>query len=235
MELSRLKAIAAPVRKTLECVIRLHETSYGIYSIYNVYVYGREAYDKVNKSNGGTCSQLNYKNWLHKNGDLYVLNEILFPHDNYGPYNLIFELLQMARIPQLKIYKIVYILDNYYHTLETLDQRYMYKLQDEDFYPKKLYSIPESIKNEARHVQKNYQAELETCMGVIFIPFMIDHDDWQHKRVRISQRNDDIITIFEERYECKAHFLLKTCSQQFYDDPDNPVWYLIHKNHLPLL
>lgn len=219
-----------PVRATLDHVLcQAMDPKVPYMPIEKIYVYGEEPYASLDKSEESGGRSLSFTNW-YINGVLYVLNRTLPHEEKYGPYTML-EIFNLPRVPTHEVHRIMDIIDSGYTHLEELDPTKYWKLQDEDIYPKPIFDLPKSIIESAKFVHKNYQPEMNTCMGVIILPAKFLHNGWKHDRVRQVQRDSFNITMIEVAPD--AWFLLQTCRSRFYEAPDETTWYLLHKAHLP--
>ena len=141
------------------------------------------------------------------------------------------EIFNLPRMTALEIYRLMEIIDNCYTHLDELDRTKYWKLQDEDLYPKPLFELPASVMEAAKFVHNNFQPEMETCRGVLIMPARILHNGWFHKRVRVIRRDSFAITMIE--IEKDVWFLVQTCRTRFFEEPKDPAWFLIDKDHLP--
>ena len=218
--------IPAPVRATLDHVLcQSMDPKVAFVNIRQVYVYGQEHYDSLDKAEGWALS---HTNWFI-DGKLYVLNRAIPAHEEYGPYSLI-DIFNLPRVPAMAIYRIMDTIDSIYTHLAELDRRVYWKLHDEDIYPKPIFELPHSVVESAKFAYKNYQPELETCLGLLVLPVTVLHNGWEHKRVRVVKRDKFTITMLE--VEDDAWFLLQSCRTRFFEESKDPAWFLMHKNHL---
>ena len=188
-----MDGIPAPVHATLDHVLcQAMDPKVPYVKVDQVYVYGQEPYDSLDKSEESGGWSLSYTNW-YVDGTLYILNCTMPAEEKYGPYTMA-QIFNLPRMPALEIYRIMEIIDTCYIHLDELDKTKYWKLQDEDLYPKPVFDLPESVIQSAKFVHKTYQQEMEKCMGVIVLPANILHNGWRHDRIRISRRDSFTIT-----------------------------------------
>ena len=222
----RLPAFVKDTLHSTLCLLLDENTPY--LKINEVFVYGQDIFNALKTDSKDDDQWLDNTTWYSRN-TVYVLCQHISPDDSYGPFTMM-QIFNIPPVPRLPIYRIMDILDNTYSHLGDLDNVSYWKLQDEDLFPKKVFELPQTICQSIKFVTEHFQTELAQCEGILFIPAIILHQGWQHKRIRHIQRDNIDITLME--VDTDVWFLLHTCRPRFYEDEFNPVWFLIHTNHL---
>ena len=208
--------IPAPVRASLDyvfCYAMDPRTPY--VRIDKVYIYGKEPYDQLDKSEDSKGWPLSHTNW-YIDGILYVYNRSIPPHEKYGPYSMT-DIFNLPRMPSLPIYRIMEIIDNGYTDLSDLDPVKYWTVRNDEMYPKCVFDLPGCVIQSAKFVNNHFQKELEDCQGIIILPANIQHYGWRHDRVRHVKRDSFNITMVD--VDSGAWFLLQPCRTRFFEDP----------------